>query len=135
MKLNGNISKFVISTVHIAGQVYYIKFVCVVPVVDRAQFLKITVDCSPSSHFQKRIVSNADSHKSLYCRHVFTECDMVIDIPPEYGPTDKYQGTLGHKVNHKFNPTTKYSPIETARLAIDSVLILCLHLKIMFIYL
>ena len=118
MKLNGNISKFVISTVHIAGQVYYIKFVCVVPIVDRAQFLKITVDWNPSSDFQEPIVSNPDSHKSLYCRHVFKECDMVIDIPPEYGPTDKYQGTLGHKVNHNFNPTTEYLPIETARLAI-----------------
>ena len=43
------------------------------------------------------------------------DCDLRIDIPLEYGPTEKYQGTLGHKVNHQFEPDTKYGPIETAR--------------------
>ena len=40
---------------------------------------------------------------------------MTIDILPEYGSTEKYQGTLGHKVNHKFQFNSKFTPIETAR--------------------
>lgn len=40
---------------------------------------------------------------------------MSIDIPPEYGCTEKYQGTLGHKVNHNFQVNSKFTPIETAR--------------------
>ena len=48
-------------------------------------------------------------------RSQIAECKLVIDIPHGYGPTEKYQGTLGHKVNHKFVPPTKYRSIETAR--------------------
>ena len=51
----------------------------------------------------------------MYFRHQISECKLSIDIPPEYGPTEKYQGTLGHKVNHKFDPDTRYKAIETAR--------------------
>ena len=43
------------------------------------------------------------------------DCSLKIDIPVEYGPAEKYQGTLGHKVNHHFEPETKYRAIETAR--------------------
>ena len=44
---------------------------------------------------------------------------MVIDIPaPEFESTEKYQGTLGHKVNHRFDPTSIYLPIETARFGV-----------------
>ena len=51
----------------------------------------------------------------IYSRHQIGPCDLAIDIPPYYGPTEKYQGTLGHKVNHKFAPPTRYKTIETAR--------------------
>jgi hypothetical protein len=43
------------------------------------------------------------------------DCSLKIDIPVEYGPAEKYQGTLGHKVNHHFEPETRYRQIETAR--------------------
>ena len=41
---------------------------------------------------------------------------MSIDIPPDYGSSEKYQGTLGHKVNHNFKFNSIFTPIETARL-------------------
>ena len=33
---------------------------------------------------------------------------MAIDIPPQYADTEKYNGTLGHKVNHDFKPNSEY---------------------------
>ena len=43
------------------------------------------------------------------------ETDNDIDIAPEFEPTSKYQGTLGHKVNHDFRPNSKYVQLETPR--------------------
>ena len=40
---------------------------------------------------------------------------ITIDIGPEFEPTSKYQGTLGHKVNHDFRPNSKYLQLETPR--------------------
>ena len=33
---------------------------------------------------------------------------MAVDIPPQFSDTEKYNGTLGHKVNHDFNPNSMY---------------------------
>ena len=43
------------------------------------------------------------------------ETDIELDIAPEFEPTSKYQGTLGHKVNHDFRPNSKYLQLETPR--------------------
>ncbi len=51
-------------------------------------------------------------------RHSLGKCDMKIEIPPEFGPTSKYQGTLGHKVNHVFEPNSKYIQVDSARFGI-----------------
>ena len=40
---------------------------------------------------------------------------MNFDVPPGYGSTKKYNGTLGHKANHNFDATVKFSSMETAR--------------------
>ena len=40
---------------------------------------------------------------------------MDIEIPFEYASTGKYQATLGHKMNHKFDPGTIVEVTETAR--------------------
>ena len=37
-----------------------------------------------------------------------TACRMAVDIPPQFADTEKYNGTLGHKVNHDFNPNSIY---------------------------
>ena len=44
-------------------------------------------------------------------------CKFFIDIPPEFGSSDTYRSTLGHKVNHKFPPKNncEYSWIDSAR--------------------
>ena len=51
----------------------------------------------------------------VFFRHQIQECEIKIDIPLEYEPSENYQGTLGHKVNHKFDPSSRYKTIETAR--------------------
>ena len=43
---------------------------------------------------------------------------MVFDLPPEYEPIEKYQGTLGHKINHKFDSDSVFAPMESARYSI-----------------
>ena len=43
---------------------------------------------------------------------------MVFDLPPEYEPIEKYQGTLGHKINHKFDSDSVFAPMESARYGI-----------------
>ncbi len=45
-------------------------------------------------------------------------CSQTIDIPPEFEPAEKFRGTLGHKVNHKFDPTTRYIQLDSARFGI-----------------
>ena len=60
-------------------------------------------------------IANSISIKLRHFRHKVEDCGLKIDIPLEYGPAEKYQGTLGHKVNHHFEPDTQYWPIETAR--------------------
>ena len=42
-------------------------------------------------------------------------CDLAIDIPGEFEPVTKFRGTIGHKVNHSFKPTTAYMNIDSAR--------------------
>ena len=48
-------------------------------------------------------------------KHTLLGCDIAIDIAPEFGPTSEFQGTLGHKINHKFDPNTRYIAYESAR--------------------
>ena len=48
-------------------------------------------------------------------RHNIRICDLAIDIPPEYGAADRFRATLGHKINHKFDPTTVFASIDSAR--------------------
>ena len=41
-------------------------------------------------------------------RHVL-KCGYLIDVPvPEYKSVKNYQGTLGHKINHSFEPNCKF---------------------------
>ena len=50
--------------------------------------------------------------------HQIKTCQLRIKIPPEYESSEKYQGTLGHKVNHKFPPNNNcvYSKwVDSAR--------------------
>ena len=61
------------------------------------------------------IIGHMNSTELLIFRNMIPTCKMAIDIPFEYGSTEKYQGTLGHKVNHKFDPNTMYLPMESAR--------------------
>ena len=42
-------------------------------------------------------------------------CDIAIDIAPEFGLTSEFQGTLGHKINHKFDPNARFIAYESAR--------------------
>ena len=42
-------------------------------------------------------------------------CGMTIDIPGKFEPTEMYQGSLGHKLNHKFLPNTKFTHFDSAR--------------------
>ena len=48
-------------------------------------------------------------------RHNIRMCNLRIDIPPEYGAADQFRATLGHKINHKFDPTTLFVSIDSAR--------------------
>ena len=56
----------------------------------------------------------AATAKWMY-RHHIKPCNLRIDIPPEYGTADNFRATLGHKVNHKFDPTAVYTHIDSAR--------------------
>lgn len=51
----------------------------------------------------------------LFCRHTVGFCDLGLDLPGEYEPTEKYSATLGHKVNHKFVPNSAYTTFDSAR--------------------
>ena len=43
-------------------------------------------------------------------------CGYKIDIPsPEYESLSKYQGSLGHKINHKFTPSSEFIHYDTPR--------------------
>ena len=53
----------------------------------------------------------------MYCPGPFN-FTYVPDIPPEYTPTSKFQGTLGHKVNHGFTFNTKYIDFDSPRFGI-----------------
>merc|ERR1711902_21169 len=48
-------------------------------------------------------------------RHNVAVCDKKLDIPEEYGSMEKYTGSLGHKVNHKFEPNSDYITFDSAR--------------------
>ena len=50
-------------------------------------------------------------------KHKLSGCDKVIDVPPEFAETSRYQGSLGHKCNHKFDvpPQISYEKLETPR--------------------
>ena len=43
------------------------------------------------------------------------QCTYHMNIPPKYGSTEKYFGTLGHKVNHNFEARNHFMAAETAR--------------------
>ena len=49
--------------------------------------------------------------------HHIQPCRLQIHIPPEFESTEMYQGTLGHKVNHKFAPKNNcvYGFLDSAR--------------------
>ena len=53
----------------------------------------------------------------LYFRHgqLCKYCGLTLDIPYEFGDTNKYQATLAHKLNNKFEPNSGFRAIETAR--------------------
>ena len=55
-------------------------------------------------------------------RHNIRMCNLAIDIPPEYGAADHFRATLGHKINHKFDPTTVFVSIDSARLGKITIL-------------
>ena len=48
-------------------------------------------------------------------RHNIRMCNLAIDIPPEYGEADRFRATLGHKINHKFEPNTVFASIDSPR--------------------
>lgn len=70
-----------------------------------------------SKDLQERGLSMRDpeAYDTWKYRHNAGYCKLQIDIPIEYGDTEKFRATLGHKVNHKFNPTTFYTQIDSAR--------------------
>ena len=41
-----------------------------------------------------------------------------MDIPPKFGSTKEYQGTLGHKVNHSFDDNSQYIVFDSARFGV-----------------
>ena len=47
----------------------------------------------------------------MYCGYE----EYAIDLPPEYGSIDKYQATLGHKLNHDSNVNSKFVTFESPR--------------------
>ncbi len=61
-------------------------------------------------------------HYYVCFRHSIRPCALTIDIPAVYGDTQLYRGTLGHKINHKFNPTTVFVNVESARFGIINAL-------------
>ena len=42
-------------------------------------------------------------------------CDLFLDIPPEYRSASNFSATLGHKVNHSFEPNVQFVGIDSAR--------------------
>ena len=74
-------------------------------------------------HFKIKVLGRQEEKANLSkcfpplssARHSIRPCGLSIDIPGKYGDTDLYRATLGHKVNHKFNPTTFYDNIESPR--------------------
>ena len=73
-------------------------------------------------------------HMSCFLLHIMSRClfvqsnyhqtfffrsnicgDIVIQIDTVNNSTSKYQGTLGHKVNHDFRPNSEFVHVETPR--------------------
>lgn len=42
-------------------------------------------------------------------------CDMTLDLPSEFGNTERFRSTLGHKVNHRFDTNSEFLHIDSAR--------------------
>ena len=69
------------------------------------------------------VIIELDPLNSLLFRHIrntiangkIKTCRMVIDIPPEFADKEMYNATLGHKVNHDFEPNSIYTPYDSAR--------------------
>ena len=65
-------------------------------------------------------MDSSTTHVLIYLILLFRikieEWELYISIPPEYGKTNIYKGTLGHKTNHNFEQPTTFQAIETARL-------------------
>ena len=55
----------------------------------------------------------------MYCNFNFSFQNSIFEvklyIPIGYETTEKYRGSLGHKINHSFSPNTIFKLIETAR--------------------
>ena len=51
-------------------------------------------------------------------RHNVKMCEVLIDIPAEFEPTEKYAATFGHKLNHMFEPTTRFVTVDSPRFGI-----------------
>ena len=49
-------------------------------------------------------------------------CDLHVNIPPEFGSTKRYQGTIGHKVNHRFDPNSIFIQFDSPRYGIINAL-------------
>ena len=68
-------------------------------------------------------IMELDIVNTLYLPHIRNKiasgkiktCKSVIDIPPEFADTKMYNATLGHKVNHDFEPNSIYTPYDSAR--------------------
>ena len=50
-------------------------------------------------------------------------CGLSIDLPGKYESIDSFKSTLGHKVNHKFIPTSSYMHVDSARFGVINALI------------
>ena len=42
-------------------------------------------------------------------------CGQTIFIPVKYGDINLYRKSLGHKVNHSFEPNSEYQLLDSAR--------------------
>ena len=52
----------------------------------------------------------------LKCFRLSGACNLTIDIPSQFADSEKYNATLGHKVNHDFAPNSKYIKVyDSAR--------------------
>ena len=68
---------------------------------------------SCNSHSINYMDKRETCDEDLFNRHMYTLAldvdNLCIDLPPELGTDlNKYNATLGHKVNHSFEPNTEF---------------------------